>query len=75
MHNPRYIRQENDDRQHTGWLLSPNDSSLYLMFVPPAAFLPDDANVLTFPASAAPRLDLSNAKFGREWAACYTPTA
>jgi WD40 repeat protein len=75
MHNPRYIREENDDGQHTGWLLSPNDPSNYLMFVPPAALLPDDANVLTLPTSATPHVDLSNAKLGREWAACYTPTA
>jgi hypothetical protein len=45
------------------------------MFVRPEALLRDDVNILTFPTSAAPHLDLSNAKFGREWAACYTPTA
>ncbi|KAH6873986.1 WD40-repeat-containing domain protein [Coprinopsis sp. MPI-PUGE-AT-0042] len=70
-HTPRYVRQQGPRGGYTGWLLSPSDPSAYLMFVHPEAFLPDDANVLTFPASAVPQLDFSNAKFGRE----YSPQA
>jgi WD40 repeat protein len=74
IHTPRYIRQQDPDRKHTGWLLSPTDTSNYLMFVPLTALLPDDSNILTFPATAVPYLDLSNAKLGEEWEACFTPT-
>ncbi|KAH6890046.1 WD40-repeat-containing domain protein [Coprinopsis sp. MPI-PUGE-AT-0042] len=63
----------NHAEYYTGWLLSPTDSSARLMFVPPAAHLPDDRNVLTLPASAVPHLDLSTAKLGDRWAECYTP--
>lgn len=74
-HHLRYIRQENPDGEHTGWLLYPNDSSAHLMFIPPAEGLPDDSNVLTFPSSAVPHLDISNAKLGDRWTECYTPTS
>ncbi|KAH6896348.1 hypothetical protein BKA70DRAFT_1438269 [Coprinopsis sp. MPI-PUGE-AT-0042] len=63
----------NHAEYYTGWLLSPTDSPARLMFIPPAAHLPDDRNILTLPASAVPHLDLSTAKLGDRWAECYTP--
>jgi hypothetical protein len=69
----RFIRQKDADGEHTGWLLSPTDSSARLMFVPPSAMLPDDANILAFPSSAVPPLDLSKAKLGERWIECHTP--
>jgi WD40 repeat protein len=71
----RYTREKGADARHTGWLLSPSDSSAYLMFFPLQAKLPDDSNILTIPSTMVPKLDLSQAKLGDRWAECYTPTS
>ncbi|KAH6888216.1 WD40-repeat-containing domain protein [Coprinopsis sp. MPI-PUGE-AT-0042] len=61
-HTPRYVRQQGP-RGGIHWLaVVPSDPSAYLCLFTPKPFLPDDANVLTFPASAVPQLDFSNAK-------------
>ncbi|KDR79298.1 hypothetical protein GALMADRAFT_1363458 [Galerina marginata CBS 339.88] len=61
-----------DGSQHTGWLLSPHGEG-YLMFVPPAERLPDDANILTIPHSSIAHVDFINSSVGLEWTSCYSP--
>ncbi|KAF9524130.1 hypothetical protein CPB83DRAFT_861801 [Crepidotus variabilis] len=76
---PQYIRErtwhsygQTQNLKYTGWLLSPNHK-VYLMFVPLAAQLPDPANIMTLPTSAASHVDFTNARLGDQWHECYSP--
>lgn len=67
-----FLQEETPQGRHTGWLVSPTDPCVYLMFVPLAENLPEVANILTLPTSHLPHIDMSKAAFGETWTHCYT---
>lgn len=67
------VGEKTDKVGYTGWLCSPTDASIYLMFIRPSENLPEGYNISTLHAAYVAHVDFSKATLGDQWAQCYIP--